>query len=53
MGDISADDNGGILMIHEEGHGLEVRDGIDTAELEIDPRNRYRIDQTRSHRNLL
>lgn len=56
MNDIGADDDGGILTICEEGNGLGVRDGVDTAELDIDPRNRCEhsmINQSRSDRNLL
>ena len=53
MDDVCANDDGGILAICEKGHGLGVRDGVDTAELGIDPRNRCEITQNRSNRNLL
>ena len=50
---IRADDDGRILTICEKGHGLGVGDGVDTAELGIDPRNRCEINQNQSNRNLL
>ena len=46
MDDIGTENNSGVLPIREEGHGLGVRDGIDTAELDIDPINRMRSVKT-------
>jgi hypothetical protein len=37
--DISPDDDRGVLPIREKGNGLGIWDGVDTAELDIDPRN--------------
>jgi hypothetical protein len=41
--DISANDNGGVLSISEEGNRLGVRDGVDPAEFNVDSTQRMLV----------